>query len=52
MEKQSMPHVDEAVVEEEAEHGGAHRRVLADGLGHRRPYDAPQAGTGPVVECG
>lgn len=37
-------------MEEEPEQGGAHPRLIVDGLGHGRPHDALQVGAGGRVE--
>jgi hypothetical protein len=42
-------YVDEAVVEEEAEHGGGHRLVGGDPGRHHGLYNALRAGAGLVV---
>jgi hypothetical protein len=43
-------YLDEAVVEEEAEDGGPHPRLLLHGGGHPGPHDGLQAGAARVVE--
>ncbi|RWW13927.1 hypothetical protein GW17_00022338 [Ensete ventricosum] len=45
-----VAYVDEAVMEEEAEDGGAHAGFPADGLRHDRPYDGLQVGARRRVE--
>lgn len=45
-----ITYVDEAVMEEEANDGGAHPGILADDLRHDRPHDALQVGARHGVE--
>ncbi|RWW56022.1 hypothetical protein BHE74_00037296 [Ensete ventricosum] len=49
-EKLQITYVDEAVMEEEANDGGAHPGILADDLRHDRPGDALQVGARRGVE--
>lgn len=47
-----MTDIDETVVEEEADDGGAHPGLLGDRLLHHRPHDGGHAGARLGVELG
>jgi hypothetical protein len=46
----ALAHIDEAVVEEDAEHGGGAARVVRDGLRHGLAHDAVHGGAARRVE--